>query len=60
MDRNLPHQRHLAAFDLVVVVLRARSKRIEDLVELMPEVRRHLLTVRSGQAVEIFPPQEQL
>lgn len=56
MDKNIPHQRSLSNFDIAVVILRAHSKDLADLIEVMPEVRRILPTVRVGGAVEVFPP----
>jgi predicted nuclease of predicted toxin-antitoxin system len=56
MDTNIPHQRSLSSFDIAIVILRAKSKRLEHLLEVMPEVRRVLSTVSAGQAVEVFPP----
>jgi hypothetical protein len=56
MDDHLPSQQNLSRFDLAVVILRPRSKALQDLIELMPEVRRSIAGARPGQAVRIFPP----
>ncbi len=56
MDNGLPTQQNLAQFDLAVVVLRARSKRLDDLVPLIPEIERRLPNLRPGQAIRIHPP----
>ncbi|MBI4542141.1 MAG: hypothetical protein HY705_03860 [Gemmatimonadetes bacterium] len=42
MDDNLPEQQNLQQFDLAVAVLRARSKSLDDLIELIPELERRL------------------
>ena len=57
MDDNLPDQQNLRQFDLAVVVLRARSKSLEDLLDLMPELARRLPELRAGEAVRIYPPE---
>ena len=56
MDNNLPDQQHIQQFDLAVAILRARSKSLKDLLELMPELERTLPELRPGQAVRIYPP----
>jgi Domain of unknown function (DUF5615) len=37
-DRNLSYQQDLSAFDIAIVVLVARSNRLEDLRPLMPRL----------------------
>jgi hypothetical protein len=37
-DRNLSHQQNLSAFDIAIIVLVARSNRIDELRPLMPRV----------------------
>lgn len=56
MDDNLPEQQNLQQFDLAVAVLRARSKSLDDLIELIPELERRLSQLRPGEAVRIYPP----
>jgi len=56
MDDNLPEQRNVGAFDLRVVILRARSKRLPDLASLIPELERRVPDLRPGDAVRIHPP----
>jgi hypothetical protein len=46
IDKNLPHQQNLSGLDLAVVVLRARSNRLKDLLPLVPD----LLAAISGSA----------
>jgi len=57
MDDNLPDQQHLQQFDLAVAILRARSKSLRDLLELMPELERRLPKLQPGEAVRIYPPE---
>jgi hypothetical protein len=50
-DKGIPHQQNLSWFDLVVVLLRARSNALEDLAPLMAEVNSVLNSVEPGSAV---------
>ncbi len=50
-DRGIPDQQDLSRFDLVVVILRAKSNRYQDLAPLMDEAGAALLGARPGQAV---------
>ena len=56
MDDNLPDQQYLQQFDLAVAILRARSKNLKDLLDLMPELERKLPELQPGEAVRIYPP----
>jgi hypothetical protein len=38
VDRNLPFQQHLPKFDIAVILLRAKTNRIADLIALVPEL----------------------
>jgi hypothetical protein len=38
VDRNLPFQQHLPKFDIAVILLRAKTNRIDDLVLLVPDL----------------------
>lgn len=44
VDRNLSFQQNLAAYDIAVVVLRARSNRLHDLRVLVPSLLATILT----------------
>jgi hypothetical protein len=48
-DRNLPHQQVLTVLKLGVVVLVARSTKLEDLRPLVPEIRRVIATISPGE-----------
>ena len=56
MDDKLPNQQPLEQLDLAVAILRAPSKSLADLRELMPELERALPELQPGQAVRIYPP----
>ena len=56
MDDNLPHQQNLAAFDLCVLILRARSKKLPDLIDCLPALKVAMMDLKSGTAVRIYPP----
>jgi len=38
VDRNLPFQQHLPKFDIAVILLRAKTNRLDDLVVLVPDL----------------------
>jgi hypothetical protein len=38
VDRNLPFQQHLPKFAIAVILLRAKTNRVVDLVALVPEL----------------------
>ncbi len=48
VDRNLAFQQHLPAFTIAVIVLRARSNRLADLLPLVPELLATLSSARRG------------
>ncbi len=49
VDRNLSFQQHLPAFSIAVVVLRARTNRLSDLLPLVPELLAALAHTRRGE-----------
>ena len=49
-DRNLSYQQDLSSFDIAVLVLVARSNRLDDLRPLVPKILEALLTARRGAA----------
>ena len=53
VDKNIVHQQSLSGFHNAVVVLRARSNKIEDLAPLVPQVLALLPTLKSGQVVTV-------
>ena len=48
VDRNLSFQQHLPAFDLAVIVLRARSNRLAALRPLVPELLAAISNAQRG------------
>jgi len=48
MDGGIPYQQNLAGHELAVIVLRAVSNRLADLLPLVPEILVSLETARSG------------
>ncbi len=48
-DKNLSYQQPLTAFQLGIVVLRAYSTKLEDLLPLVPATRKALQSVLAGQ-----------
>ena len=48
VDRNLPFQQYLPNFDIAVVLLRAKTNRIDDLVALLPELETAIPNAKSG------------
>jgi hypothetical protein len=53
VDRNLPSQQDLSRFSIAVVVLRARSNRVGDLRDLIPQLLAALPGVEPGEATWI-------
>jgi predicted nuclease of predicted toxin-antitoxin system len=50
VDRNLSFQQKLPSFDIAVIVLRASSNRLTDLMPLVPELLKSLPTAIRGVA----------
>ncbi len=48
VDKNLVRQQDLAGLRIAVIVLRARSNKIEDLGPLMPQVLLLLASIQQG------------
>ena len=49
-DRKLPHQQNLTQYDLAVIVIRARSNRIDALLPLLPKLLASIPLATRGQA----------
>ncbi len=52
-DRGIPHQQHLVDRAFGVVVLRAKSNRLADLLPLVPETLRKLTFLEPGTVVVV-------
>ena len=53
MDRNLGYQQNVAAAGVAVVVLRARTNRLKDLLPLMPRVHDAIRTAVPGKVLHV-------
>lgn len=53
VDKRLPEQRHIEDRPLGVVVLRAKSNRLSDLLPLVPDLLAALSTVEPGAVKEL-------
>jgi hypothetical protein len=52
VDRNLPFQQHLPKFDIAVILLRAKTNRLDDMVLLVPDL---VSTMRSAKKGVVTP-----
>jgi len=52
-DRSIQHQQNVPAFGIGVVVLVARSNRLEDLLPLVPDVLSAVAFVQPGELREV-------
>ena len=52
-DQNLEYQQNLAKYNIVIVVLAARSNRLQDLVPLVPRLLQLLPDLRPGQLTRV-------
>lgn len=55
MDRGIPHQQNLPAFRIGVVVVRARSNRLDDVSPLVAQIEAALREVKAG--ITLYVPQ---
>jgi hypothetical protein len=55
VHRNLPFQQHLPKFDIAVILLRAKTNRIADLVALVPELVSAIPNAKAGVVTPIGP-----
>ena len=53
MDRNLSFQQSLPKFGIALVVLRARSNRLADLLPLVPEIVVAISSAKPGEALVV-------
>jgi len=54
-DRNLSYQQDLSSFDIAIVVLVARSNRLEDLRPLVPRILEVLPAAKGGTVTMVGP-----
>ena len=55
MDTNLPHQNQIRDLPFAIVVLRAKSNRLEHVFPFAPEILRRLDEFRPGRAYILTP-----
>ena len=57
LDKNLPYQQNLTTKRIAVLIVRARSNRIQDLLPVIPECLAALATIQPCQVVRVgsFP-----
>jgi len=54
-DRNIKFQQNMTGRKISVLVLRANSNRLSDLLPLIPACHSALASIRGGQVIEIGP-----
>jgi predicted nuclease of predicted toxin-antitoxin system len=52
-DRNLRFQQNVCKLKLAIIVLEARSTRLDDTLPLIPQVLTALITIQPGQVIRI-------
>jgi predicted nuclease of predicted toxin-antitoxin system len=53
VDSNLAYQQHMQGLSFVVVVLSARSNRLQDLMPLLPQVLSAIASAQPGEVVHV-------
>jgi hypothetical protein len=53
VDRNLSFQQHLPKFDIAVILLKAKSNRVSDLVGLLPELLQAIPSAPKGTVTTV-------
>lgn len=56
VDKSIPAQQKTAALSFGIIILRARSNRLEDLRPLVPRILTALATLQKGQVVVVAAP----
>lgn len=54
-DRNIKFQQNMTGRKISVLVLRAKSNRLSDLLPLVPTCQSALASIRGGQVIEVGP-----
>ena len=54
-DRRIKYQQNMTGRQVSIVVLRAKSNRMQDLLPLIPSSSKALLSVSPGQILEVGP-----
>jgi hypothetical protein len=53
IDQGVPHQQNLVEQSVAVIVLRAPTNQLEDLLPLVNQIEKALRTIRAGQVVSV-------
>ena len=53
LDKSLPYQQNLTSRRIAVVIIHARSNRIQDLAPLMPACLETLTSIRPGEVARV-------
>jgi predicted nuclease of predicted toxin-antitoxin system len=54
-DRNIKYQQNMTGKSVSILILRANSNRMKDLLPLMPACAEALLSIQPGRVVEVGP-----
>jgi predicted nuclease of predicted toxin-antitoxin system len=54
-DRNIKFQQNMTGRSISILILCAKSNRVQDLLPVMPSCARALLSIQPGQIVEVGP-----
>ncbi len=54
-DRNIKYQQNMTGRRVSILILRAKSNRMKDLLPLMPACAEALLSIQPGRVVEVGP-----
>jgi predicted nuclease of predicted toxin-antitoxin system len=52
-DRNIKYQQNMIGRSMSILILRAKSNRMKDLLPLMPACAEALLSIQPGRVVEV-------
>ena len=55
-DRNIKYQQNMTGRKVAILILRAKSNRMKDLLPLMPGCAEALLSIQPGQVAEVGLP----
>jgi predicted nuclease of predicted toxin-antitoxin system len=54
-DKNIKYQQNMAGRTIAILILSSNSNRLSDLLPLIPACARALISIQSGQIIEIGP-----
>lgn len=53
VDQGIEYQQNMRGRKLAIIILRGKSSRLKDLMQLVPACRSHLESIRAGQIVTV-------